>query len=590
MTEASGPATGVSPAAEPVRRPRVAMLVRNSGQFDTRVRKEAKAVQRLGADVLVIAATDDSLPVRETLDGVRYRRIESGIVTLYRARDRYLERHELARQQYLRRQEAWSDARAQRRERYLSAVAIARGQYITWVKGRERPGSRVRRRARDVYVSKVRSWRDAVAGSHGMERVVLQVRSRLGGVALRAALGLAYALISVVSLVLAPVESFRRYIRRAWFRIVRRWHRLLLKVEYRCARPRRRLNRVIWLVQSRMQRLRWKIVRRALLAIKDLLYFSDYRSGAQIGLREFGPDLVHAHDLNTLWPGVLYGTRHRVPVVYDAHELETHRNLVWTRRKKLVWNLVEGALVRRVDAVITVSPQIASFLSRKYRISAPTVVLNSPSLPNGQSSGPSLHEMCDLTPDAYLFAYVGKLAPGRGVEEVVSALTHLDSDYHLAIIGPRNDAYDLTLMDLAKRLGVEDRFYLLDPVPPHLVPAALRTVVASVNASQNVCKSYDLALPNKLFDTVMAGVPTAVGSLRAMAEFVTRHQIGVVFDEEDPASIAAAIRNLAAKRPEGIADPARLSALQQEVCWEAQEQQLATVYEALLQHTDHNRK
>lgn len=588
MTGGAEPVPEVAPTVERARRPRVAMLVRNSGQFDTRVRKEAKAVQQLGMDVLVIAATDKDLPVHETLDGVRYRRIDSGIVTLYRARDRYLERHERARQRYLRRQEAWSDARAQRREQYLTAVAVARGKYITWAKSRERPGTATRRRARAAYVDAVASWREAIVESHGTQRIMRQAQYRFGRGALRSGLGLVNALLSVVSLALAPVEKVRRYGRRSWFRVVRRWQRVLFQIEYRRARPRRRLNRILWLVQSRIQRLRWKIVRRALLAIKDFLYFFDYRSGAQAGLQDFEPDLIHAHDLNTLWPGVLYGTRHNVPVVYDAHELETHRNLVWTRRKKLVWNLVEGSLVRRVDAVITVSPQIAAFISKKYRIPPPTVVLNSPSMPNGQSSGPSLHEMCDLTPDAHLFAYVGKLAPGRGVEEVVSSLTHLPADYHLAIIGPRDADYDATLLNLAGCLGVKDRFHLVDPVPPHLVPAALRTVIASVNASQNVCKSYDLALPNKLFDTVMAGVPTAVGSLRAMAQFVTKYQIGVVFDEKDPASIAAAIRRLGEQCPDGIADPLRLSALQQEVCWEAQEQRLGTLYGTLLPHTDNN--
>ena len=82
----------------------------------------------------------------------------------------------------------------------------------------------------------------------------------------------------------------------------------------------------------------------------------------------------------------------------------------------------------------------------------------------------------------------------------------------------------------------------------------------------------------------MASLPLATSRLRSIGEFVRMHEIGSVFDVHDPASIARAVRDVVERPPPGIADPRRVRALQEEVCWERQAQTLLDLYARLLRH------
>jgi glycosyltransferase involved in cell wall biosynthesis len=55
-----------------------------------------------------------------------------------------------------------------------------------------------------------------------------------------------------------------------------------------------------------------------------------------------------------------------------------------------------------------------------------------------------------------------------------------------------------------------------------------------------------LSMPNKFLEMVMSRLPIAVSRLGDMAEMIERHRIGTVFDERDPAAIAAAIEGMLA--------------------------------------------
>src|SRR5690242_15553464 len=68
----------------------IAMMVRNPGTHDTRVRKEAESLARAGHNVRVIATSEHGLPRREWRNGVLYERIEISYRRRERLRARYL--------------------------------------------------------------------------------------------------------------------------------------------------------------------------------------------------------------------------------------------------------------------------------------------------------------------------------------------------------------------------------------------------------------------------------------------------------------------------------------------------------------------
>lgn len=454
------------------------MLVRNPVTIDTRVRKEAKALQEAGYDVHVLGLRDPqrTMPEREELDGIPVQRLDvrvrPGLVVLWH-----------------------TNSLTQRRRRTENRVArwSTQNRFGTAGAGPATP-----------LVRKARSAGVRLAQGHVTARAKASVWTGAQLAKGRAAQGLV-----------------RQHIDFA-----------------RAARPE-------------LARLR--------------------------------PDVVHAHDLDTLYAAVTYARWSGAKVVYDAHELERHRNAEWTAARHLIIDSLEKFGIRRADAVITVSEGIADWYAREYGTARPSVVLNSPPLSAAVVAGDPTEDLrgqLGLPADARVVAYVGKVTRGRGVETLVGALEHLGPDYHLVVLGPR-ESYDAQIERLATTAGVRERLHLLPPVPSATVPRTIATADVSATPIENVCLSYDLALPNKLFDSLYAGVPVVVSDLTEMAAFVREHEIGEVRRQGDATDFASGIAAVVAQRPKGLADADRLRALREAVSWETQAARLREVYARL---------
>ncbi len=252
-------------------------------------------------------------------------------------------------------------------------------------------------------------------------------------------------------------------------------------------------------------------------------------------LRRLRPSLIHANDYNTVWPALiarrLWGGR----VVYDSHELWADRNGRPEWRAWLVfW---ERRFVRWADVVITASPGYSAELAGRYGVPEPPVVRNIPA----QAPPPSTTE-----PDPDLAVYVGGLMPGRGLEPMIDALAAVPA-LRLRLVGRGNAAYEQRLHDRAAAVGVSDRLELTGEVPAADVPAAAAGAAFGVCLIEPVCRSYELTLPNKLFEYAAAGVPVLGSSTTpVIAAVVSQAGIGANADPADVHSLVDAITEIRA--------------------------------------------
>jgi len=273
--------------------------------------------------------------------------------------------------------------------------------------------------------------------------------------------------------------------------------------------------------------------------------------------RRVRPTLVHANDWNTMWSGIAIKLVCRTRLVYDSHELWADRNGRWEWRP---WLLAGEALfVRAADEVLTSSPGYADTLAARYRVPRPAVVRNIPERagpaaepiptdPERMDAASSDVERADRAAkparsDPALVVYVGGLMPGRGLEQMIDALALLP-DVRLRAVGPGTPRYRMGLLSRAAAGGVGDRVELRAPVPPACVPDALAGAAAGLCLIQPVCRSYELCLPNKLFEYAAAGVPVLASDVPSIAALVRRHGLGEVAPARDPRAIAAGLERL----------------------------------------------
>jgi glycosyltransferase involved in cell wall biosynthesis len=97
----------------------------------------------------------------------------------------------------------------------------------------------------------------------------------------------------------------------------------------------------------------------------------------KVALRYRKFNYIHCNDLDTLPIGVFIKTllNRGTKIIYDAHEYEIERNGMSARGRKIS-KIVEKALIRKANAVITVSNGIANEYVRLYGIPKPIVIFN----------------------------------------------------------------------------------------------------------------------------------------------------------------------------------------------------------------------
>lgn len=319
---------------------------------------------------------------------------------------------------------------------------------------------------------------------------------------------------------------------------------------------------------------------------RELANIADLEASFTKWLWRLEPDVLHIHDIHLLGAGVqarrrLAAQGRRVPLVYDAHEYVpgmTGGDVV----TEAAYQHMEAELVGSADALITVSEPIADALQERYRLPRrPVVVLNTPSEGEPPAAGSDVRSVAGVPDGAPLLVYSGVLGRLRNIPTIIRALALLD-DAHLAAVCVPNAHYPVAraLLDVAAGAGVLDRVHLVEPVDPEQIIDFLRTADVGVHPMVRGLPNHEMALPNKLFDYVYAGLPVAVSDVAEMQRFVREWGVGETFDPDDPAALADAVRTLLADLPAYRAR-ARSPELRSAYSWERQAARIAALHAEL---------
>jgi glycosyltransferase involved in cell wall biosynthesis len=294
------------------------------------------------------------------------------------------------------------------------------------------------------------------------------------------------------------------------------------------------------------------------------------------GARAERPDVVHANDIATLIPGYLAARLSGARLVYDTHEYA-----VGVPYRKAVWAwlaaTIERLLIRRCDAVITVSDGIADRLQSRYRLEhRPIVVRNVPDLPP-PGKAPDLREGMGIG-QSPLILHQGAVADGRGGGNLVRAVAQMDSA-HLLFLGT-DRAFAERLGELGRGVGLNSRLHFHPPVP--LAELLSYTTQADVGVSllEDTCENHRLALPNKLFEYLAADLPVVVSDLPEMSRLVSERGVGWVTDPGDPADIARVLGGALGSRDDKALHE-RVRSAAAELNWAHERTRLTTLYAEL---------
>jgi glycosyltransferase involved in cell wall biosynthesis len=317
-------------------------------------------------------------------------------------------------------------------------------------------------------------------------------------------------------------------------------------------------------------------------------YVLNLRAWGRWAVRTAGDvDVWHAHDL----PGLMaVGPLVKAPqqLVYDSHEifLETGTATRMPSPIRRLLAIYERRLARRAAALVTVNEAYAEVLRRRLDPRAVVIVRNcAPHWSATESSTLRLREAAGVPASSALILYHGALGPNRGIEQLVDALAQPGmATVHLALLG-FGDVGRLGVDPAAPRS--DGRVHVLDAVPPSELLEWVAGADVDVMPLQRSTLNHWLCTPNKLWESLAAGVPVVVSDFPVMRGIVLDDPAGAlggVCQPDDPASIATAIRAIVERPAAGTAELRERCrrAADERWNWETESARLVELYGSLV--------
>lgn len=288
--------------------------------------------------------------------------------------------------------------------------------------------------------------------------------------------------------------------------------------------------------------------------------------------RVTGASVIHCHDTMVLPVGLLLRVMLGASLVYDAHELESDKN-GGTRLLSAATLVVERLVWPFVDLFITVSPSIEHWYHERLGPRRSVVVLNAPhvgSTPSPYAREGYLRERFGIPADAVVFLYVGLLAPGRGLTQLLEIFAEAHGRSHVVLVG-----YGELRGTCEIAAREHPRIHVHDAVPHAQVVSLIRSADVGLCLIERVSLSDYYCLPNKLFEYAFAGLPVLASDFPELRRVVERHRLGAVTALDGPALREAIARCEAEPFPPAAGSVSELS-------WGEQTRILLEAYDDLL--------
>jgi D-inositol-3-phosphate glycosyltransferase len=279
-------------------------------------------------------------------------------------------------------------------------------------------------------------------------------------------------------------------------------------------------------------------------------------------------DILHAH----YWLSGVAGLRLRdlwggVPLIQMFHTLGRLKNSAAQAPAEVEPALriaEEGRIVRLADRIVASSVVERAHLVWYYGARADRIAV----IPCGVDtelfrpmSQATARDLLELPPEPLLL-HVGRLQPIKGLQTLLDAMTLLDGDARLLIVGGDQDEPDdghaARLRRRVAALGLAERVRFLGPQAQQRLPL----LYAAADAT--VMPSYYESFGMVALEAMACASPVVASRVGGLATTVRDGLTGYLVPEGDPAALAERVRAL-------LADPAERARLGREaVRWAAE--------------------
>jgi glycosyltransferase involved in cell wall biosynthesis len=297
---------------------------------------------------------------------------------------------------------------------------------------------------------------------------------------------------------------------------------------------------------------------------KGFLFYAEFNIRLFFYLLFKKYDFITANDLDTV-AGVYFSSFFKKStLVFDAHEYFTevpelqHRNQV-----KSFWSAIEHMLVPKFDRHYTVNQSLAEIFTAKTGKNF-SIVRNVPYLQETEQRAST---------SSYIL-YQGAVNKGRGLENLIQAMQHVDIT--LKIAGDGDIMPELRKM--VQELQLQNKVEFLGKIPPKQLPELTQNATIGVNLLENTSLNYYYSLANKFFDYMQSEVPQISMDFPEYRHINQQYKVASLIDNLDSSNIASEINKLLENNNLYTELKSNCKTAKQHYCWEKEEKKLAEIY------------
>lgn len=267
-------------------------------------------------------------------------------------------------------------------------------------------------------------------------------------------------------------------------------------------------------------------------------------------------DALHMHDLYLFGGGLRAGRQLGVPVVGDLHEnwVEALKGYAWSTRfpgRLFVnidrWQRLERQWTKSVDRLIVVVDEAAR-RNIDNGVAPDRVVVVSNSLNVDEFASHQIDETVLAAHASPLhLVYVGGFDLHRGLETVLQAMPEILGevpDATLTLVGEGRNADELRR--LSENLLIEHAVRF-EGWQPHWRLKSYMLAADVCLVPHRRTPHTDATIPHKLFQYMFCAKPVVVSDCLPLKRIVQETESGLVFQHDDPSSLAQAVIKLAAR-------------------------------------------
>ncbi|HEX5317042.1 MAG TPA: glycosyltransferase [Candidatus Kapabacteria bacterium] len=230
-------------------------------------------------------------------------------------------------------------------------------------------------------------------------------------------------------------------------------------------------------------------------------------------------------------------------LIYDAREVYTE--LPDVARKpiaKWTWRWLERRGLTTTDLVLATGPRdIQTICDIHHFLPRPILVRNLPWKMSEIQRDRSLLIPYGIPTDAKVLVYLGGLQEGRGLHLLLSVVPFLPKDIHVLLIG--DGILRSKLEHLAFELGLKPIVHFAGALPSEVAIRLVAACDVGISLIEPISRSYELALPSKLFEYMMCGIPVVSSRLEQVVDLFEKEEWITFTQVSDPNSIRQGIEH-----------------------------------------------